>query len=236
MTEPIIYAFDAGSPRQGLAWARVAQDAVGVAFGGTDVSVAADAIARDIDRGSSVAMAFEAPLFLPVADDYRELCRARRGEGARPWSAGAGAYVTGVVIPLAAWVLRRVREKAAAASTVRFTLAAEDWPRANERTATPVLLAWEAFVSGEGHATSSNEHGMSEHVQDAATAALAFQSWALSPTRAGSAVEADPCISTIAAAALWAGWTTDVDLLHRQALVLWPRTCRGRDVRPWAAR
>jgi hypothetical protein len=73
---------------------------------------------------------------------------------------------------------------------------------------------------------------MAEHVQDAATAALAFSRWATSDPRADSAVGCAQAINTLAAAALWADWNVDNQALRQTALVLWPSECLGRDVQP----
>ena len=230
MREATAYAFDVGSPKTGLAWARVSMTGPGSAHGGTDLDVAIDAVAQDLSAGRSIALGFEAPLFFPVGSDYRDLCLARTGERDRPWSAGAGAYVSAVAVPVIAWILRAIRDRGERRD-VELARDYEAWADASAQS----LLLWEAFVSGEGHARTTNDHGMSEHIQDAATAACAFRAWFETKPRPGSAVTADPCISTVGAAALWSGWSTDLALLREPSLVLWPRHRLGEDVRQWVA-
>jgi hypothetical protein len=67
-------------------------------------------------------------------------------------------------------------------------------------------------------------------VQDAATAALAFQAWFESSPRPPSDVTAVKPLCTLGAAALWAGWSQDLSLLHAQVLVLWPNAILGAGV------
>lgn len=42
------------------------------------------AVASDLREGKAVAMGFECPLFVPLADLPVDLTRARPGEGAKP--------------------------------------------------------------------------------------------------------------------------------------------------------
>lgn len=230
---PCIYAVDIGSPKKGLAWARLVDGDGGEVRSGTDLVVLADKLTHDIADGRDVALGFEAPMFLPVSEDPQNLTRARDGEApkggqSRPWSVGAGAYAATVAVPIAAWVLRQVRGESDA-PPARLIMDPTRWPETSGSA--PILLLWEAFVSGAGHAREPNEHGASDHEQDAATAALAFRDWSRSPVRPSSDVTTERSISTVAAAALWAGWSEDVALLHDQALVLWPSECLGRGVR-----
>jgi hypothetical protein len=62
----LIYVVDIGSPRAGLAWARLQSGADATPTGGTDLSRLATRIASDIGAGASVAIGFEAPGFIPV--------------------------------------------------------------------------------------------------------------------------------------------------------------------------
>lgn len=220
-----IYVVDVGSPKRGLAWAK-AETTTNESVGGTDLVDLCQRMADDIRGGTPIALGFEAPVFLPVAESWVDLCKGRPGEGRHPWSAGAGASVAAAVIPIAAWILERLR--ANCGETVpRLSFAAERWPDSGR-----TLLVWEAFVSGDGHARSDNAHGAAEHIQDAATAALAFRRWCSQQPRPASAVSSARAVNTLAAAALWAGWETDETALRETALVLWPSECLGKDVRP----
>jgi hypothetical protein len=240
----VIYVVDIGSPRAGLAWARLQDEVGAIPTGGAELAHLATCIARDISAGASVAIGFEAPGFIPVPTEAAMLGRARTGEVregvSRPWSYGAGAYVTTMAIQIGAWLLRNVREQVQTArpgvSLPQVTLDSVGWAQTRkdvagvQGTCAPSLLLWEAFVSGPGHARQPNAHGVSEHIQDAATAALAFSAWCSTIVRAPTAVSCDSPISTLGAIAIWAGWTKDIYFLSQQPLVLWPDQPLGANV------
>lgn len=89
---------DVGAPGGGLAWARLAPQVEKATCGSTDYDLFLERLDRDLRAKLPVALGFEAPLFLPVASIIGDLTRARFNEPG-PWSFGAGAYVTTVVIP-----------------------------------------------------------------------------------------------------------------------------------------
>lgn len=197
---------------------------------GVDIHGFVDAIVDAIGAGR-VALGFECPMWVPVAEDPGELTKARcvdwvRFDGAkrpRPWSAGAGAAVTGVGIPQIAWILERVRQKAGTCPKVFF-----DWGCFAEAE-TGVFL-WEALVSG-GKASRSGER--QEHVDDARAAVERFLC-EFDSDKAPMVPVPTPCEncggrpcrhtgrvrSLVGGAMLWAGWSTDVDLLHRPCVVV----------------
>lgn len=224
-----IYAVDVGSPKNGLAWARLREDE-STPTGGVDLNVLCTAMVSDLVEGRAVCMGFEAPVFLPVAHEANDLCKARLGERGRPWSAGAGVYVSAVVLPVAAWILERTA-LGCGAERPRLSFQTEDWAGTAFAQTEPVFLIWEAFVSGRGHAREPNEYGLPEHVQDAATAAVVFKEWSGRDPRPPSHVSTDRALNTVAAAALWAGWDVGTLALHTSALVLWPEECLGAGVR-----
>ena len=186
---------------------------------GVDLPGFVDAIVDAIGDGR-VALGFECPMWVPVTEDPTELTKARSEDwvsrdGAkqwRPWSAGAGVAVTGVGLTQIAWILERVRQKAGTCPEVFF-----DWRRFAE--AETGVFFWEALVSG-GKASPSGE-GL-EHVADAKAAVERFAVQS----------EEEPMIpvqtrvrSLVGGALLWAGWSTDVGLLHRPCVVV--RTTKG---------
>jgi hypothetical protein len=100
-----IYACDCGSPRKGnFAWTTVLPD--GSPQGSADIDRLVEDLARDLNSGYSVALGFEAPLFVPVPVGACSIGRARQGEGNRPFSAGAGCGALVVGLQEVAWVLR----------------------------------------------------------------------------------------------------------------------------------
>ena len=106
---------DVGSVRRrgGFSWA----SSDGRLHGEDDPSALAALVVTALDGGQAVALAFECPLSVPVPGvgdgQWRDLGRARAGEGNRPWSAGAGASVLGVGLVQLAWICRYIAENCA---------------------------------------------------------------------------------------------------------------------------
>lgn len=223
-----IYACDIGSTQQkgsaspNFAWVRVEPETGSKVIGSSDIRTLATILERDLRRGYSVALGIEAPLFIPVPMSADDLGRGRRGEGSHSFAASVGATVAVLGMHQAAWLLRRLFESCGDMCT--FTLNCQEWPPTTSR---PVIFCWEAFVSGSAHGTT--------HVQDAATAAMAFLEHEHS-LAAIKGVTADRPFSLIGAVALWSGWITDHNILHKSAVVIKPATpCQGKieDASSW---
>lgn len=201
-----VYCADVGSIKQGnFGWAREEAPTGEIERhrGGTEIVDLVDAVAADLAAGVPVALGFECPLFVPVPEDPFRLGAARPGEGTRPWSAGAGtgALTTGLV--QAAWVLAELRKRRPGD---RVYL---DW--AEFEAAQGALFLWEAFVTEKAKTLT--------HVDDATVAVACFAA-ALPDPRSESTVTAERPLSLVGAAALWAGWSDDVELLQAPCLVL----------------
>jgi hypothetical protein len=162
-------------------------------------------LARDLDDGLSVALGFEAPLFIPVPLDANNLCRGRATEGSRSFAAPAGLAVTTLGLHQAAWILSTLR---ATREHVCFAHRISDWP-----CQVQTLFCWEAFVSERAHSD--------DHVRDAASALAAFFH-AESDLAAATEVHAERPLSLIGTAALWSGWTKDVAALFAESAVIRP--------------
>lgn len=211
----VIYACDVGSTRTNpskFAWSRVEPKINFEVVGSPNICALAAEIGKDLERGYSVALGFEAPLFLPVPESADNLSRGRQGEGNRSFAAPPGAAVTTLGAHQAAWLLRRLF--LSCGSQCAFTLDPRAWPPFPSQ---PVLLCWEAFVAGTAHSTS----GEQAHIRDAATAAIEFLNNEYCLIDA-SAVTAEQPFSLIGAIALWSGWTTSLQVLEESALVIKP--------------
>jgi len=161
-------------------------------------------VANRLATERKVALGFECPLWIPIADEPSSLTRARPGEGNRAWSAAAGATSLTAGLAQVAWILDRIRQQS------KDTKAFLNWT--SFQRSQSGLFIWEAFVTG-GATTGSHEG-------DAMAAVIAFRH-ALDDPEAKSAVEATPRTrSLIGAALLWSGWSTDVQLLHEPCLVI----------------
>lgn len=203
-----VYAVDVGSVSQKkLGWARAhgPTGRVDPDAKETEIARLADEVASDLDDGWPVALGFECPLYVPVPQDPYRLGKARKGEGNRAWSAGAGsgALTTGLV--QAAWILRAVKQRAKQFSTHL------DW---NSFASQPTgLFLWEAFVSAKAKAQDQTHHG------DAAIAVDRFMELLPNPGTADE-LDAETPLSLIAAAALWSGCSEEPGVLKQKCLVV----------------
>ena len=202
----VVYACDVGSVKSGtFAWAKT-DSLTRAPFASTRIDELVESIVCDVRRGASIALGFEAPLFLPVPERSDGLNTGRPGETNRSMFAQAGAAVATVAVQEAAWVLNQLRRQLT--DDVKVTT---DW-KSDWRVAHSILL-WEAFVSSTAHSES--------HLRDAATAVHEFLAVSEYLDEA-NAVTCERPLSLIAAAALWAGWWTDLSRLRLPCLVLRP--------------
>lgn len=162
------------------------------------ISDFADALAQRLVRGQSVALGFECPLFVPVRSDPHRLTRARKGEGNRPWSAGAGAGALATGLVEIIWILSRLRKRVDPRTIV--TLSWEQFMQTPNG-----LFLWEAFVSKD--AKTDSHHG------DAGVAVEAFCRALPDPTQV-NAIEESSVFSLIGAALLRAGWIVPMETLY----------------------
>lgn len=140
---------DVGSPKLGnLGWSAWScrQDEETV---GTHLDPLADWIAHaSVDEG--LLLGLEAPLFVPIREDLLLATKARSGENPRPWSAGAGAQVLALNLPIMVYLFTKLRGLG-----LTFCLQADAF------TARPrEVLLFEALVSGRDKGSS--------HIEDAA--------------------------------------------------------------------
>ena len=210
--EITICCADIGSVKKGrFGWASVSTGGDQAPSSGNDIQVFAELIADRLAQGGKVALGFECPLWVPVADTPLELTRARGGEGNRAYSASAGAASLVTGLTEVAWILDRIRTMAQGVEAFL------DWG-AFERVESGVFL-WEAMVTGTGKTDS--------HVSDAAAAVDAFQRALPDPTSCDALTPTHRTRSLIGAALLWAGWSTDLRLLSRPCVVIDPGRVRA---------
>jgi hypothetical protein len=207
----VVYACDIGSVKQNrFAWSRVVSlKAKPIASRNIDGLL--DQIEHDVRSGASIALGFEAPLFMPVPLRSKDLNSGRIGEANRSMFAPVGAFVTTLAIHEAAWILRGLRDRIGA--TIDFTV---DWQRPwRSGKGKAKLLVWEAFVSSLAHGDT--------HERDAVTAARYFVQCEHRFAEVNSVTCEQP-FSLIHCAAIFAGWSADVAGLHSDCLVLKPQT------------
>lgn len=202
---PVVAAVDVGSLKN-IGWWRARNQMFGA--GGHDLDVLIEHLIADLNAGASVALGFEAPLFIPRPAVMSGLNRQRSGDRGRPWCAGAGTGVLALGIQQATYVLSTI------ARGIDRPLAVGFDPQAL-RTEGARLLVWEAFVSGKG----KNRLSVDPHVDDARVAVVEFQvRWAAGAVT--SDVDDGEVLNLAAAALLAAGLTDDVTLLKQPCVVV----------------
>jgi hypothetical protein len=201
-----VYCADIGSVASGrFGWAKLRPGgSEEVCYGTESITDLVEAVAADIGQDNAVAIGFECPLFVPVPGDPNRLTSARRGEGSRPWCAGAGAGALATGLTEVVWILKEVRARLTHYPNAH--LAWEPFVAADRG-----LFLWEAFVSGASKAAT--------HIGDAEIAVRAFLRSLPDPWSA-NAIQPDEVHSLIGAALLRTEWTEDLAVLKQPCLVL----------------
>ena len=201
----IICCADIGSVEKGnFGWASLAAESDREARSGRDIREFSDFVGRTLATGSKVALGFECPLWVPVADEPRRLTAARDGERNRAWSAGAGAGSLATGLTEVAWILDRIRRES---GDVRVFLGWKPFQQAEHG-----LFLWEALVTGKGKTHS--------HESDAGVAVEAFENALPDPTTRNALRPTSRTRSLIGAALLWAGWSKEIGLLNKPCVVI----------------
>ncbi len=200
-----ILCADIGSVAGGkFGWAalRLPEDTVCT---GRDMAEFVSRVVEGLHRGRA-ALGFECPLFVPLADEPRDLTRARQGEGSYAWSGGAGcgALATGLV--QVTWILARARE--AFPVPVPAFLKWSEFEQAEKG-----LFLWEAFVTAGAKVASDPG--------DAEVAVREF-SRCLGRLDEANAVRETHVVSLVGAALLRTGWREDIMVLQEPCVVIKP--------------
>jgi hypothetical protein len=204
MSDVVVAAVDVGSLAN-IGWWRAAGDSAG---GGRDLDELVDVLAADLNHNRSVALGFEAPIFVPLPADAAGLCRQRVGDRGRPWSAGAGTGALALGVQQAAYIFAILARRVATRPRISFDPLHLNGPETT-------LVVREAFVSGN----AKNRDAVDPHMDDARVAVNEF-----SKRRAQGVVHSDidePRVLNLAAGALLAsGLTNDTDLLTQASVVV----------------
>jgi hypothetical protein len=126
--------------------------------------------------GRLIALGFECPLHVPLANEPAQLTSARRGEGNRAWCAGAGAGALATGLSEVPWLLRAIGQRLSAPTKafIRWSAFA-----AEHRG----LFLWEAFVTAAAKRDS--------HANDAVAAIEVFRATLPDPDRSHALQDAD---------------------------------------------
>ena len=205
MSSLVIYCADIGSVAKGnFGWARLECVESPTCIVGQDIRDFADNIADDLNSSHPVALGFECPLFIPIADDPKYLTSAREGEGNRAWSASAGAGSLVPGLSETVWILTRIQRKILADIPIHIRWS--PFQRSNVG-----LFLWEAFVTGDFKADT--------HIGDAELAVNQFYKYLRDP-ESHNAIKSSSVRSLIGAALLQSGLTNDLSLLNKPCLVI----------------
>lgn len=91
-------------------------------------------------KSQGLILGLEAPLFVPIRQDILLATKGRKGEKRRPWSAGAGAQVLAMNLPIMVYIFSKIRSFS---GQIRYSL--------NEKTfsfSPDEIMIFEALVSG----------------------------------------------------------------------------------------
>jgi hypothetical protein len=218
-----VVGVDVGSvPRGRFAWAAVDTPARTLVAQGADPESAVRALAEGLKADGRAALVLEAPMAVPVPatdrdDEWRQLGRARAGDGDRAWSATPGACALTTGVAQAAWLLGRLANTVPGVSA---TARPDRWTRPDG----PRLLLAEAMVTGDGKPVPT---AAGPHAADAEAAARALAD------RLPDLVSDVHCaphraFNLIVAAALWAGLDIPAEELRSEVVVVRARPDSGR--------
>ena len=205
--ECAVCVIDIGSPKLGnIGWCQINPD--GEILKGTSLDDAIAPMANSLKHGG-LMLGLEAPLFVPIREDIMLATKARKGEERRPWSAGAGAQVLAMNIPIMTYILKKLY--AAAPDARPYLNVAQGF----ECKPSQVLI-FEAFVSGADKGT--------DHEDDAYILAksCARELKAGRMPQSVIAADSDTYLNLIAAALLYCGWESDCGLLREHSHVYKP--------------
>lgn len=137
--EYAIAVVDIGSPKQGnIGWC-LRDAGTGATQSGVHLEDLVPLLATQLPHRGLV-LGLEAPLFVPLRDDLMLATNGRLGERSRPWSAGAGAQVLAINLPIMTYLFRHIR---AVMPTVDMLVNEDHFTAAPNQ-----IMVFEALVSG----------------------------------------------------------------------------------------
>ena len=175
---------DIGSPKLGnLGW-YLFNTHTQTSYYGDNLDALIKPLLQASDQGG-VLLGLEAPLFVPIREDLLTITKARLGESPRPWSAGAGAQVLAMNLPIMTYLFQKLY---ASAKTLSMHIDTNDF------LATPSqILLFEALVSGKNKGTS--------HIDDARIMCDYCLSYAAKGTLPPSILQEEPATTYLNLAA-----------------------------------
>ena len=103
-----VVVVDVGSPKLGnIGWC-VFDIIKSCKYTGDDLEDLVEILSDLLDT-AGVLFGLEAPLSVPIRENIMDATRARKGEGRRPWSAGAGAQVLTMNLPIMVFLFKKLK-------------------------------------------------------------------------------------------------------------------------------
>jgi hypothetical protein len=199
---------DIGSPKLGnIGWC-IIDGTTDHAQRGAELDDIVPLIAKQL-QSHGMILGLEAPLFIPLREDLILATKGRRGEGRRPWSAGAGAQVLAMNLPIMTYLFRKIKK---ACPDIKIFVN-EDGFEAERGE----IMIFEALVSGSDKGTS--------HIDDAEIMAqycLDFSHQSQLPPSILEKEDGAAFLNLVATSLLHCGLITDTQLLHKDTPIYKP--------------
>jgi hypothetical protein len=145
-----VATIDIGSPKLGnLGWHINTVDNDTEHYG-KDLDAFID-IFSTLSKQQAFLLGLEAPLFIPIRADILDATKARKGESPRPWSAGAGAQVLAINLPIMCYLFKQLSSNS---THLEFCIDPKNFAARPGQ-----ILIFEALVSGQDKGSS--------HIMDA---------------------------------------------------------------------
>lgn len=203
-----ILVIDIGSPKLGnIGWCHI-NTKTQQKHTGMHLDEALPHIEKSL-KDNALIMGLEACLFVPLRPDLMLATKARKGEGRRPWSAGAGAQVLAMNIPIMTYILRKI---AKISPKAHIKIAAEDFTAEQNE-----ILIFEALVSGTDKGNT--------HIEDAEIMAEYCAKFAQNKTLPPSILEAEEnteFLNLAATSLLHCRLSSDIKQLHHPSPIYKP--------------
>lgn len=151
-----------------------------------------------LSKKTGLLLGLEAPLFVPLRANLLLTTKARKGEGKRPWSAGAGAQVLALNLPIMVHIFKNLFQLN---QDLKFIFETKNFKAAKEE-----ILIFEALVSGVDKGVS--------HIDDAEIMVKSCKKYLDNKLLPNNILEVEPEVEyfNLAAAALYrAGYLNEIE-------------------------
>ena len=135
-----VCAIDVGSPKQNnVGWYHIDNKNEVECFGkNLDKLIP---LVAEATKHNGLILGFEAPIIIPVRDEFKELTSARACDGSSAWSGSVGANVSVINIPIMGYVFKGIKKLN---KNITFFLNEEGFAAQPNQ-----IMIYEAFVTGK---------------------------------------------------------------------------------------